>query len=357
MHFTTLYTYFMNQVTNEQKESTTKTLAIIGFVAAILFAVWLAVQIVSIIPSAFSSLASIADGVYNYNEDATLTVATKNSVVNTGDAFTLSWTDLSREGSYTFTHSCTEGASVEVRTAQGNVIDLDCDTPFILGDKTTLDVIVSSEKQRFVDIPYTVTHTPKNSKMEVTQTHSQITIVNASIPTGTVASDDTEEENEEETTAGEVAGESTTVEEEPEVVYVAPKPKVVEEVIYAIPTSDPNGKIDLEVTYLGVGTLSGKNFVPAGTIDKDEQGAFQFAVRNIGTKTAKSWSYEASLPSGIEYTSGPQEDLKPNEKAIITLGFDGLTQLGAERFGAIVTAKNDVNKNNNSFTWAVEVVE
>ena len=357
MHFTTLYTYFMNQVTNEQKESTTKTLAIIGFVAAILFAVWLAVQIVSIIPSAFSSLASIADGVYNYNEDQTLTVSTKNSVVNTGEAFTLSWTALNREGSYTFTHSCTDGASVEVRTAQGNIIDLDCDTPFILGDKTTLDVIVSSEKQRFVDIPYTITHTPKNEKFDITQTHSQITIVNASIPTVTIASDNDTKEDDTNSIEDEVAGKSATQEETTEVPYVAPKPKAVEEVIYAIPTSDPNGTIDLEVTYLGVGTLSGKTFSRAATIATDEQGAFQFAVRNIGTKTAKSWSYDANLPSGIEYTSGPQVDLKPNEKAIITIGFEGLTQTGTESFGAKVTAKNDINKNNNSFTWAVEVVE
>jgi hypothetical protein len=343
----------MNQVTHEQKDSVTKTFAIVGFVAAILFAVWLAVQIVSVIPSAFSSLASIADGVYNYNEKQTLTVATKNSVVNTGEAFTLSWTNLNRPGSYTFNYACTEGASVEVRSAQGNVIDLDCDTPFILGEKTTLDVLVSSEKQRFVDIPYTVTHTPKNSKMDVTQTHSQITIVNASIPTGTIA---VEETKEEETVEGEVAGESTSS-EEPEVAYVAPKPKVVEEVIYAIPTSDPNGKVDLEVTYIGVGTLVGKTFSRAATIATDEQGAFQFAVRNIGTKTAKSWSYDAQLPAGIEYTSGPQADLKPNEKAIITIGFEGLSQTGTEKFGATVTAKSDVNKNNNSFTWAVEVVE
>jgi len=348
----------MNQVTPEQKDSVTKTFAIVGFVAAILFAVWLAVQVVSIIPSAFSSLASIADGVYNYNENTTLTVATKNSVVNAGEAFTLTWTDMRIPGAYAFSYACTEGASVEVRDGQEGIVVLDCENSFDLEENTTLDVIVNSEKQRFIDITYTVSFTPKNSDMEGTKTNGQITIVNATIPTHT---DITEENEDSETTEGVVAGESTTEETETDTTtdtgLVAGTPTVIEEIIYAIPVSDPNGEVDLRVTYLGVGSLTGKTFRREANIDIDEQGAFQFAVQNIGTKTSDEWTFDATLPSGIEYTSKSQIELKPNEKAIITIGFEGLTQVGVERFGAEVTVNKDVNKNNNSFTWAVEVVK
>lgn len=343
----------MNQVTPEQKDSVTKTLAIVGFVAAILFAVWLAVQVVSIIPSAFSSLASIADGVYNYNEDQTLTVATENSVVNTGESFSLSWTKMNRPGTYEFSYVCTEGASVDIRDKHNDIIALDCGETQSLDEDTQLDVVITSEKQRFTDVMYTIAYIPTDTSKDVIETNSQITIVNASIPTRVETAEETEE------VSGEVAGESTTV---PETTpgntgTVAGTPETVEEIIYAIPVSDPNGIIDLQVIYIGVGSLVGRTFQTEAALDTDEQGAFRFEVRNIGTKTSNEWSYDAHLPSGIEYASSEQEPLKPNEKAIITIGFEGLTQTGIERFGADVTASGDVNNNNNSFTWAVQVVK
>ena len=346
----------MNQVTPEQKDSVTKTFAVVGFIVAILFAVWLAVQIVSVIPSAFSSLASIADGVYNYNETQTLTVATQNSVVNTGEAFTLSWTEVTIPGAYTFSYKCAEGASASIRDTKGEIISLDCGTTLNLGEKTTLDVIVNSEKQRFTDVTYTVTFKPENGVHESITTNAQITIVNVSIPTNVIVEDEVEEETP--VTTGTVAGESTTNTPTTGTTgLTAGTPTTIEEIIYAIPVSDPNGKIDLKVTYLGVGTLKGKTFSRESTIDVDEQGAFQFAVQNIGTKTSGSWSFQAQLPAGIEYDSTSQVALKPNEKAIITIGFEGLTRVGTERFGAEVSTKNDVNTSNNDFTWAVNVVK
>lgn len=348
----------MNQVTPEQKDSVTKTFAIVGFVAAILFAVWLAVQVVSIIPSAFSSLASIADGVYNYNENQTLTVATKNSVVNTGESFTLSWTEVTHPGTYTFSYKCAEGASASVRNTEGQIVSLDCGTSLNLGEKTSLDVLVNSEKQRFTDITYTVIYTPKNKAEESIETNAQITIVNASIPTHVVVEVEEEIEETPAVTTGTVAGESTTNPPPTGTTgLTAGTPTTIEEIIYAIPTSNPNGKIDLKVSYLGVGTLAGKNFTREATIDMDKQGAFQFSVQNIGTKTSDKWTFDALLPAGIEYTSGPQVALKPNEKAIITIGFEGLTQVGTEKFGVELDVKNDTNKSNDKFTWSVKVVK
>ncbi|MFT7507080.1 MAG: hypothetical protein ACI92I_000218 [Acidimicrobiales bacterium] len=347
----------MNQVTQEQKDSVTKTFAIVGFIAAILFAVWLAVQIVSVIPSAFSSLASIADGVYNYNEDQSLIVATQNSIINTGESFTLSWTEMNRSGAYAFSYACAEGVSIEIRDAQNNIGALDCNTPLSLGIVTSLDLVVASEKQRFTDVTYTVTYTPSVKSAKEIATSAKVTIVNIHIPTGAVLVEEatTIEPEEGNVVINEITPKPPTT--NPGTGLVAGTPTTIEEIIYAIPTSDPNGKIDMQVTFLGIGKLSGKTFVRTATLDKDENGAFQFEVKNVGTKTADSWSYEANLPSGIEYNAGSQKALKPNEKAIITIGFEGLTQVGTEKIGATVTAKNDVNKRNNSFTWSVKVVE
>jgi len=358
----------MNQVTEEQKSALTKTMAIIGFVAAILFAVWLAVQIVSLIPSAFSSLASLADGVYNYREPAELVVVNENTVVNVGDEMTISWSETNTPGVYSFSYSCTEGAAVSLRQ-NGDIVNAQCGEMVSLGDTTETTVVVESEKQRFIDVPYTITFTPEEG--EPVRTDSKITVVNASIPALAAVLEGEEDEIEEtteevvteteseveETPEPEVAGETTTEEEAPAPVAV-PEPEVIEEIIYAIPTSDPNGDVDLVITYLGVGILTSNNtFVRAATIGTDQTGAFQFEVKNIGTKTSDEWSYEATLPSDIEYESGTQEPLKPNERAVITIGFDGIARTGTESFGAELAVEDDTNSRNDAFTWAVTVVE
>lgn len=344
----------MNQVSEERKDAVTKTLAIIGFVAAILFAVWLAVQVVSVIPSAFSSLASIADSVNNYDKNAQLIVVNDTSVVNAGEAMTVSWSDMTLDGDYSFSYGCTDGAALSLRTG-GEIIDLNCGESINLHNSNKVEIMLESEKQRFIDVPYTVTFSPK-SGAEDTVTESKITVVNASIPTTGIATEEIKEE--------------TIATPEPEVPakpagstnsnggYVAGTPTTIKVPIYAIPTSDPKGTTDLAVTFLGVGILTNNDtFVRAGTIGTDQTGAFQFEVKNLGTKTSDTWSYEADLPSGISYDSDTQKALKPNEKAIITIGFDGISQTGTETFGAKISTKSDTKSNNNSFTWAVKIVE
>jgi len=345
----------MNTSTHdEHKNAVTKSFAIVGFVALILFAVWLAVQIVSLIPSAFGSLASIADGVYNYEgAEEQFIVATERSVVNSEEPFTISWTEHRRDGDYTFSYACTDGAALQIVDGAGNRADLACDTPVALGTNTAVSVAVASEKQRFTDIDYTITFTDAETGT-VSTTDASTTIVNASIPTSIVLGEETTTEKEEvvEETTEAIVEEPTTP-----ATPVAGTPTTVEEVIYAIPTSNPNGTVDLAVDYVGVGILTGNNtFAQTGTIDVDQTGAFRFEVTNLGTKTSDEWSFEALLPSGIEYTSGDQVALKPNETAVITIGFDGLSQTGVERFSADISVDDDTNTSNNGFISAVKVV-
>ena len=347
----------MNNVSEKQKESVTKTLAIAGFVAIILFIVWLAVQIVSLVPSAFSSLASIADSVYG-TSNKELVVATKNSVVNSGESFTVSWTQLPGNGTYTFAYKCAEGVAVDLRKGSGGIVSVACDTAFDMGDETSVDMLVTSEKQRFTDIHYTLTYTAEGLTENIVGS-SVVTIVNASIPTVVATTDDSDDDNE---NVAEVEEETETPVTQTPATPTTPtltpgKPTTIETIVYKIPVSDPNGKVDLQVTHLGVGTLSGNVFIPTARIDKDKKGAIQFEIKNVGTKTATNWSYEATLPSDIRYDSGAQKALKPNEKAVITLGFEGITRTGTERFGVEVTASGDVKKSNNEYTWSIKVVD
>lgn len=336
------------QITDEQKSSLTKALAIVGFIALIIFTVWLAVQIVRVLPNAFSSLASLADSVYNYEESDDFLTAPQKSVVNAGESFTITWSEVRNDGTYTFTYACADGVAVDMRTSGNDIVSIACDTPTPLDTATQLELVISSEKARFVDVKYTITFTPTSG--DPIETASTVTIVNATIPTsGIVPEDEISEEDDEETpTSPEV---STPRPSTP--TYTPGTPTTIRKVIYGIPTSDPNGKIDLAVTFLGVGTLNGKVFTPKSKIDIDDMGAVQFEVKNIGTKTAEDWEYEVELPFGMSHVSGDQKALKPNERAVITLGFEGLTQTGTERIEAQIDAKGDIRKNNDSFVWSV----
>ena len=100
---------------------------------------------------------------------------------------------------------------------------------------------------------------------------------------------------------------------------------------------------------------SDNNFTRTATIDNDVRGAFQFEVKNIGTKTSDDWEFTATLTSGTEFEADNQQPLKPNERSVITLGFDAVGDTGVQFFGATVAGGSDRNENNNAFTWAVEI--
>lgn len=340
----------MNQVTEEQKQTLTKVFAIVGFIAIIIIAVFVAVNIVRLVPSAFSSLASIADSVANYSaRREQLEVASGNSVVNAGESVTISWTKMRQNGSYSFSYACTDGVAIEAKDTDGKIVTLACNTPLQLGSNTSVDLMVSSEKTRFVDVSYTVTFVPEKSGASSVSTTKSLTIVNASIPASGKPVVTT-------ATSTSVTGTKTTPSTPSKTTGYKPgTPVTIHKVIYTMPVSDPNGTIDLQVTYIGVGIMQGTTFIPTANIVSGEEGAVRFAIKNIGTKTASAWSYHADLPAGLGYDSGAQIALKPNEQAILTLSFNGVDQRGVQTFGVDVSAQNDVNRNNNTFSWSVNV--
>lgn len=344
----------MNEVTEEKKTALTKTFAIIGFIVLVIFAVWLAVQVVRLLPSAFSSLASLADSVYSQKQE--LEVATPNSVINAGETFTINWTKMRQDGTYSFTYKCTEGVAVDVKNATGEIVSLACDTPFALETGTSLEVLVASEKYRFVDVPYAITFIQTGST-EPLVTSKTITIVNATIPASSNLGTDDNEVTVKPIVPSVPSKPVVTTPVKTTPTYTAGTPTTVTKYVYSVPVSDPKGKIDLQITYIGVGTLNGKTFTPSKNIEVDEEGALQFEVKNIGTKTSGEWSYEANLPSDITYTSGDQKALKPNERAVITLGFEGISKTGSEKISVELDVNNDVKSSNNEFDKTISIVK
>ncbi len=333
--------------------SAIKTLAIIGFITAIVAALWLAVQVVRFAPTGFKSLASLAEVVYN--KDVPFSVTTEKNIVNSDESFAITWTQPRRSGAYTFSYACTDGVSAEVRGENGDTAVIACDTATNLSSTgTTTDITFSSEKKRFTDVPFFVRYTPTIDANAFEEYKGLVTVVNVSFDGEPAAPVVTETPA---TTTPEVVKEDT-----PAVpVVVAPKPKPKPVVTTVLPTSNPNGFIDLQTSYIAIGSFdeSTKVFNPTAALDNDFKSALRFEVKNIGTKTSSTWTYAVTFPgTGETYTSAPQEGLKPQERAVVTIAFNDIsTKTGEEKIRVATETVGDIKSTNDSFYWIVKIVD
>jgi len=345
----------MNGENNQRKDSAVKTLAIIGFTATIVLGVWLAVQVVQLAPSAFTSLASLSESLYGQPSTDEITVVTSKSVVNNAETFALRWSTVDRPGEYRFTYECTEGVDVLVKNTDGAMTPAACGQPFTLVGDGETELQVKSDNLRFIDVSYTITFTDEGAREIAMADSDKFTVVNATIPQGGIVAgvDDNSEEPETEVTPEPTTPVVPTP--TPTTPTTNPVPTPQYEFTYKLPKSNPNGFVDLKATYLGVGELNSSNvFIPKTNIDNDTRGAIKFSVTNIGTKTSDDWTYEVKLPNGSTYESSEQNGLKPNETATIVLGFD-TTETGSKTIIGDVQVDDDRNNANNDFTWSVTV--
>lgn len=340
----------MNQVSQQKKrEAILKTLAIGGFISLIIIIAWASVKLVNLVPSAFSSLASLAESVSvgqyeneegsKENEVEELIVTSNSKLVNTKDVVNLSWSATEVPGSYSFSYNCLEGVSVDIVNVSG-IGSISCDTNYNIGNTNNLSILVNSEKARYQDVSYTVSFLATNDTTPRATGNAQLTIINNDISEVEVTEEVVEE------TPTEV--ETETVEEETTPVYE-------QEFVYTIPTSNPNGRTDLATKFIALGRISGNSFI-AGQIKQEQTGAIQFEVKNFGTKTSVKWTYEVTLPGGDVYESPEQAPLKPNERAVITVGFPTIDK-ATHNFKVTIKEKTDVNLINNQFAQTASFIK
>ena len=347
----------MNGENNQRKDSTIKTLAIIGFTATIVLGVWLAVQVVQLAPSAFSSLASLSESVYGKPGAEEITVVTSKSVVNNTETFELRWSEVERPGQYRFTYECVDGVDVLIKNQIGSFVPAACGQPFVLSGNGETEVQVKSDTQRFIDVNYTITFTDEGEREIAMADTNKFTVVNATIPQGglVAGAEDNDKEEDMSDTEDEVAVTNPPVTTPTTPSTPAPQPQY--KFTYELPVSNPNGFVDLKATYLGVGELNSNNvFIPKGDLDNDDRGALRFSVTNIGTKTSDEWTYEVEMPNGSTYESEDQEGLKPNETATIILGFS-VSDTGTKAIRGDVKVDDDRSNANNDFSWSVTVTD
>ncbi|MCA9359836.1 hypothetical protein H6781_00360 [Candidatus Nomurabacteria bacterium] len=342
----------MKDESKNKKGGVLKSLAIIGFVGIIIIISWLSIQLVNVMPNAFSSLASLAEGLnqQSFKEESadevkSLLVTSNTTLVNTGESVKLSWETVPTQGSYTFSYSCTEGVSIDILDVNNGLRNIACNTNYNVGNLDSINISVESEKKRFENIEYSISFLATNDTTPRAAGSASFTVVNSAIQDVLTNNDETEEESSTEEEA-EVSEPVTEVSE-------PTTPTYNQEFVYTIPTSDPNGRTDLSAKFLATGKIVGNSFFPEALV-QDENGALQFEVKNYGTKTSAKWTYTLSLPGGGTYSSTEQSPLKPNERAVITIGFP-TNDNSSHTFVGKVTESTDKNTLNNQFSQAVSI--
>ena len=344
-----------NNVSPTKKDSILKSLAIAGLLAVLLVVAWLAIQLVHIFPGAFNSVASLAESVGQNQETiidtdqemGSLSIISNTSLINNGETFGIEWDKVNANGSYVFSYECIDGIAITHMTAAGDR-PYDCDTNYNIGDISTLTLGIDSEKNRYADVPYTIAFLRTNDTRPRATGSNTVTVVNTTINNQFTEDTTVVEEDEEEV----VEPVEVVTEPAPTTPAVTPgTPTYTQEFTYAIPVSDPNGYTDLGATYVGVGSVINRTFV-AGPVSGDDTGAIQFTVKNIGTKTSRDWTFAMELPNGNTYESPTQTALKPNERAVLTIGFPAGAP-AIHTFELTIDESSDRNSRNDSFTQTV----
>lgn len=342
-------------VRSESKTAAIKTLAIVGLIATVLLLVWVFVQAVRIVPSAVTSLATVAESLQNAQTRAeALSISTSDNMVDSGDAVTISWTNTNREGTYAFSYNCVEGVDARVVTADGEATSVACDTSFTLeSDTSAIDFIPTSDARRFIDVPFTVAFFGADEDDNATAS-ARVTVVNTDIPQS-ASQPDSENEPENETPAQPEPEEPELPEEPP---YIPPPTVYLPPETYTYtyyPESEPNGQTDLEVTFVSFGYLDrDDDFHEDSSIDEGDTGAIKFIVKNIGNRTSDSWTFEIDLP-GSDYESRRQDGLRPNEYATVVVGFDTDDEEGRHDIEVTVDTSRDSRRSNDSFEESVRI--
>jgi hypothetical protein len=345
----------MNDVSQNKKDSILKSLAIAGFISIIILIAWLSVQLVNIIPGAFSSLASLAEGVgqrqqsaLEEGEQSKLTVTSNATLINVGEQVEVSWEQSSKPGTYTFYYDCTEGVAVNLIETEG-VRRINCDTNYNIGSVNSLTLSIESEKERYANVDYTVSFLGTNDMTPRSSGEASLTVINTDIRNILAVEEVTEEKTEE------TVEESVTPAEPVNPNPITSTPTYEQEFTYSLPVSDPNGRTDLSVRFLNTGKIIGNSFT-AGVIYQSDSGAIQFEVKNLGTKTSGEWSYTVSLPNGGTYDSSEQPALKPNERAVVTIGFPTSDE-SKHDFVVTVDGPTDRNSINDRFVQPVTIIQ
>ena len=340
------------EVQATKKRTVFNILALIGFLATVVFLAWISIQVVKILPGAFRSLANLAETLSG-NSTRSITIMGPEGEVAAGSEITISWKAAPVPGSYTFSYDCVDGVLIEIRM-DDTAREVRCETTYSLGEATSVRLFVTSNELESASVPYAVTFLRTNDTTARLTGEGQFTVRRD----GAVATPAPEASTE--TTPREVVMSPTPTGVPTPTAPTAPPttaPAIGNTYTYRyLPESNPNGTIDLAVRMIAVGTIRGTNFTEHTTLHSGLENALRFEVKNHGTKTSDTWSYRVSLPDGSTYVADDQKPLLPNERATITITFNSPYDVsGLVRLSVAVAAPSDRTSINDRFVETIRV--
>jgi hypothetical protein len=339
-----------NEEIVEKKRTVLNILAILGFLAVLILVAWLSIQVVKVLPNAFTSLANLAETLNGRGSDRTIVIESDKSEVVSGEEVTLSWDTPDFPGTFTFSYQCLDGVAVEVRK-DNTTREVRCGTVYSLGETTEVRLYVTSEKTDEVSLPYTITFLHTNDTTPRASADGALAIVRDDNDTGTP--DD--EEVVVETPTPSTPTTPTTPSKPTTPAPPKPSPTTQYYTYSYLPTSDPKGTIDLRVTFIEMGVVDNGNLLARTSFTGRAENFFRFEVKNIGTKTSDEWSYTLNTPSDSDFDRDDEKPLKPNERAIITVRFPVDSRSGTEQVRVAVETDGDRVGNNDTLTWTAAV--
>lgn len=290
----------------------TKILVIIGFIATVFLIIFLFYKAFALFPNVLSSLSATSNKIHSYDPQSSFALTPSKEVASVGDIITLSIEKSRSNLAYTLTPSCATGTVLARIETNESLSKLPCnEATLVTNVKEPIQIRIQESTERATDVLFTATAYKDTKAIGIGTT--TVRVMNA--------------ETDKEATSGDISKpakpdvSSPKEENVTSPVTVSPTPIPKPKVTYAYPTSNPNGISDLMVTTTGVGRLVNGNFVKTSEFDVDQHNAIKVMVKNVGTKTSKSWKIRTILPSGETYTSDTQNALKPKEYVEFTIGF------------------------------------
>lgn len=289
-------------------------LAVAGFFILIVIIVWGAYHLLRLTGTGLSSLFS------RFSNGEAITLSLPNSPVQSGKAFTLSWTHTAQEnGSYAFLYQCKSGFRFDITTPAGAQASIPCGNAFTVGSSHSVSLTPNLAGTSSTDVPLTVVFVPNaTSTAERPQGTGTITVIGSATSTTT-------------TTTG-----TTT------------RPTGVTGTTGTNTGSAKPGIADLQVTILATGVIDAYgNFVARQPMHQDEIAAVKFDIGNRGTAATGAWHFSVQLPlqGGYVYTSPVQMNLSPGSHIENVLRFKPI-QSGGGPITVLIDTTNAVRESN-----------
>lgn len=343
---------------DKKKQSILNILAIFGFLATVLLVAWLSLLLVQILPTAFNSLASIADSLYNPSQN-NLVINNTTPEVYSGETVDLTFAEQPGGGTYTFSYSCHDGVSLTLLDDDTNQ-PLRCDMVYSIGTRAGTTFTVTSDTASSVLITYNIAYLRTNDSKPRLEGTGNLVITNPDIANNQppVSSETVVEVTIGNDDKPEVPAKAMTTPEATPVPARHPiqtaQPAQRFEVFSYIPPSQTNGFTDLQVAFVEMGYVRDGNLKVSDTFTRNSQNFLRFEIKNIGTKTSERFSFTTRLPDNNVTVHDNQIPLKPNERAVITVRFPA-PQTGTALARVSVEARGDQVSINDTLLWSTVV--